>query len=64
MVNCELSVVRAIGIVLVVCIGVRIAAAIIEPVFPALITLAVVVFVLSRLLGGPGFRAGRDDWLK
>lgn len=44
---------RAAGVVLLVCIGVRVAGAIIEPVLPAVVMIAVAILILSRLLGGP-----------
>lgn len=50
---------KAVGAVLLVCVGVRVAAAIIEPVLPAVIVIAVLVLILSRLIGGP---RSRKDW--
>lgn len=47
------AVARAAGIVLLVCVGVRVASAIIEPVLPAVAVITVAVLLLSRLLGGP-----------
>lgn len=44
---------RAAGVVLLVCVGVRVAAAIIEPVLPAVVIIAVAILILSRLLGWP-----------
>lgn len=44
---------RAAGIVLLVCVGVRVGSAIIEPVLPAVVVITVAVLLLSRLLGGP-----------
>lgn len=44
---------HAAGVVLLVCVGVRVAAAIIEPVLPAVVIITVTILILSRLLGGP-----------
>lgn len=44
---------QGVTLVLLVCVGVRVAAAIIEPVLPAVVIITVTILILSRLLGGP-----------
>lgn len=44
---------KAAGVVLLVCVGVRVAAAIIEPILPAIVIIAVAILILSRIFGGP-----------
>jgi len=46
-------VVQALGLILLVCLGVRIAAWLIEPILPALGVLVVLAVVGYWLLGGP-----------
>lgn len=50
-------VIQALGLILLVCLGVRIAAWLIAPILPALGILVVLVGIYHWLLGGP--RSGR-----
>lgn len=48
--------IRGVGLVLAVCVGVRIAAALIEPVLPSLVVLGVLLLILSFMFRGVFFR--------
>jgi len=50
------SMARTVGYVVLVCLGVRLAAALIEPVLPALLALGGAVFIFSLLFRGPHYR--------
>jgi hypothetical protein len=47
---------EAIGLVLLICIGVRVAAWLIAPLLPALIVLAVIIGLFGYIVGGPRYR--------
>jgi hypothetical protein len=51
--------VRAVGLVLLLCIGVRVAAWLIEPVLPLLGAMFVIILILGWLLSGPRGGHGR-----
>ena len=50
---------QAIGVVVLVCVGVRVAAWLIAPLLPALLVLAVIASLFAYMVGGPRYRGRR-----
>lgn len=50
------SLIHSVGVILAVCLGVRLGAELVEPILPSLLTLACLIGVLSLLFRGPRFR--------
>lgn len=58
----ERYVLRALGVVLAVCIGVVVVTPLVIQVLPGLVFITVVVWLLVRMFGGPRY-GGRDRYL-
>lgn len=53
------KVLKALGVVMAVCIGVVVITPLVLQVLPGLIFITVIVYILMRMLGGPRY-GGRD----
>lgn len=58
----ERVVLRALGVVLAVCVGVVVVTPLVLSVLPGLIFIFVIIFILVRMFGGPRY-GGRDRYL-
>lgn len=56
------KVLKALGVVMAVCIGVVVITPLVLQVLPGLIFITVIVYILMRMLGGPRY-GGRDRYL-
>ena len=54
------QVVRALGLVVLVCVTVRVLAVLITPVLPGLVVIFVMTWLILRMLAGPRDRSGGD----
>lgn len=53
---------RALGVVVLVCVSVIVLAPLLLQVLPAVLVIALFVWIISRFFGGPTYR-GRDRYL-
>lgn len=56
------KILKALGVVMAVCIGVVVITPLVLSVLPGLIFITVIVYILMRMLGGPRY-GGRDRYL-